>query len=485
MNKNKKKSNCSKSYSDDFLLKYLNDELSDADSAALEKHLLECDVCSDHLDGLLMMDNPSDIAFVAADLNSIIDKKTKTKRRLLGMEPSTFRAIAAIFLLLTISGAYILIDNLINNNKITELEGISNVEEESTQQKTLRNLEQNKSKDLDAEHMIADVPELDQEQLSILDSKSMEQYFPDEIIDFDKEIIVEEEIIEKQDVEELDEVANIEKSTSASGSFETETITSKDQLYEGFIVDENQQNRTVGGISVNEIAGDDITTVSTSTEKESKRSFWRFNRNNNRRESSVAMETGEKQEYNDNSGNTVATSSANINKESETHTNINNAPVVISDMTVEDLENESAELELVAENDIVIIEDSQDKIIDVDYAIIDFAETEEESIEPIAFALIEEKPQYPGGDTAMFKFITDNFQVSEVQESQIGGKIFVQFVIESTGKVSNVKIARGIDPYLDQEALRVVKSMPNWIPGKQRGKTVPVSFILPINIELE
>lgn len=489
MSKNKKISNCSKSYSDDYLLRYLNDELSDADSAILEDHLQECDVCSDHLDGLLMMEDPSEIAVVAADLNSIIDKKAKTKRRVLGMEPSTFRAIAAIFLLLTISGTYIIIDNLIDNNKITELEGISNVEEEATQQKTLRDLENDlPGEKEEPETMVADLKEVDEEESSISEYKSLEQSFEEEELfevyeDVDANVV--EELYFSDDSEILDEKVELENNISANGTAQSETISTKDMASDGFIDDINDQDRTIGGAYGNIETTDEIATV-TSAERESKSSFWRFGRDKNKRESSVAMEASKKQEYNDKPDNSAATGSANTPKETNSRTNSDNSPVKTNGITVEDSEDERDE-GLLSETDIVLITDVNEEVVDDDNAniVFDLAEVEENSDEPLAFAIVEEKPQYPGGDTAMFKFISNNFQMPEVQEGQVGGKIFVQFVIESTGEVNNVKIAKGIDPYLDQEALRVIRSMPNWIPGKQRGKAVPVSFIVPINIELK
>lgn len=114
-----------------------------------------------------------------------------------------------------------------------------------------------------------------------------------------------------------------------------------------------------------------------------------------------------------------------------------------------------------------------------------FVEEEEEELDPIDFAVVEEKPVFPGGDAALMKFIADNTRYPEIaRENGIQGKVFVQFVIDENGRVTNVSIARGVDPYLDQEALRVVRMIPNWTPGRQRGRAVPVNFIVPINFRL-
>jgi len=110
---------------------------------------------------------------------------------------------------------------------------------------------------------------------------------------------------------------------------------------------------------------------------------------------------------------------------------------------------------------------------------------EEESDEVFQFAVIEDKPEFPGGMGKLMQYLGKNTKFPQIaKENDIQGRVFVQFVIDKQGKVTDVQIARGVDPYLDKEALRVVKSMPNWKPGKQRGKAVKVSYIVPINFKL-
>lgn len=110
---------------------------------------------------------------------------------------------------------------------------------------------------------------------------------------------------------------------------------------------------------------------------------------------------------------------------------------------------------------------------------------EEESDEVFQFAVIEDKPEFPGGMDKLNHFLNSTAKFPQIaKENGIEGKVYVQFVINKKGKVVNVTIARGVDPYLDKEALRVVNSMPNWKPGKQRGKAVSVSYIVPINFKL-
>ncbi|MFP4664917.1 MAG: TonB family protein [Bacteroidales bacterium] len=114
-----------------------------------------------------------------------------------------------------------------------------------------------------------------------------------------------------------------------------------------------------------------------------------------------------------------------------------------------------------------------------------FEEESDEEAEPISFAVVEEKPEFPGGDTALMNFISTNAEYpDDVRENAIEGRVFVHFVIDTNGRVSNVSVARGVDPALDKEAMRVVRMMPDWKPGKQGGKAVAVTYILPISFDL-
>jgi periplasmic protein TonB len=105
--------------------------------------------------------------------------------------------------------------------------------------------------------------------------------------------------------------------------------------------------------------------------------------------------------------------------------------------------------------------------------------------EPVDFLIIEEKPEFPGGETALMRYIASNIKYTEaIKESGISGKLLIFFVINQEGKVTNVELLKSIDPYLDKEALRAVTDMPEWKPGKQKGKPVRVSFKLPIYFKL-
>ena len=122
------------------------------------------------------------------------------------------------------------------------------------------------------------------------------------------------------------------------------------------------------------------------------------------------------------------------------------------------------------------------------------SEKQEEMIEPTesraadgeVFQVVEEMPEFPGGMAECMKFLGKNIKYpAEAIEKGIQGRVIVQMIIEKDGTLTNAKIARGVDPLLDQEALRVVNLSPKWIPGKQRGKPVKVQFNIPIKFELK
>ncbi|MCQ2301962.1 MAG: energy transducer TonB [Bacteroidales bacterium] len=111
---------------------------------------------------------------------------------------------------------------------------------------------------------------------------------------------------------------------------------------------------------------------------------------------------------------------------------------------------------------------------------------EEEVVEQEIFQIVEEMPEYPGGEKKLLEYVGKSVKYPQIaRESGIQGRVFVNFVIEPDGSVSNVKVLRGIGGGCDEEAMRVIKSMAKWKPGKQRGKAVRVSYTLPVNFKLQ
>ena len=102
------------------------------------------------------------------------------------------------------------------------------------------------------------------------------------------------------------------------------------------------------------------------------------------------------------------------------------------------------------------------------------------------FDVVEEMPSFPGGNGALMSYLSSNTQYPVVaQENGVQGRVIVSFVVERDGSISDVKVARSVDPSLDREAQRVVKSMPRWKPGKQNGSAVRVKYTVPVVFRLQ
>lgn len=116
---------------------------------------------------------------------------------------------------------------------------------------------------------------------------------------------------------------------------------------------------------------------------------------------------------------------------------------------------------------------------------IQFSLDSEKPADTTVFTVVEQMPKFPGGEKAMLSYLSNNITYPAAAKKEgIQGRVFVNFIIEKDGRVSEVKILRGIGGGCDEEALRVVSSMPDWEPGMQSGKAVRVSFNLPINFKL-
>lgn len=109
----------------------------------------------------------------------------------------------------------------------------------------------------------------------------------------------------------------------------------------------------------------------------------------------------------------------------------------------------------------------------------------EEKPQEKPFTTVEQMPTYPGGESEMNAYISKSMKYPvTAQENGIQGRVTIRFVVTASGEISDVKVLRGIDPACDREAVRVVKSMPKWVPGKQNGRNVAVYFTLPIIFRL-
>lgn len=144
----------------------------------------------------------------------------------------------------------------------------------------------------------------------------------------------------------------------------------------------------------------------------------------------------------------------------------------------------------IAENDADVEEstiqasDDTQKAVEVKYTPVEVEEEEVEEQE--IFTVVEEMPSFPGGMGECMKFLSKNINYPQIsQENGVQGRVIVQFVVNTDGSIVDPVVVRGVDPYLDKEALRVIKMMPKWSPGKQRNKPVRVKYTVPVMFRLQ
>ena len=130
-----------------------------------------------------------------------------------------------------------------------------------------------------------------------------------------------------------------------------------------------------------------------------------------------------------------------------------------------------------------INEDNQARV-EVKYVPVQVVEEEPE--EQTIFEVVENMPDFPGGQAALMQYLAKNIKYPTIaQENGTQGRVIVQFVVNRDGSIVDAKVVRSVDPYLDKEALRVINTMPKWKPGMQRGKPVRVKFTVPVMFRLQ
>ena len=154
-------------------------------------------------------------------------------------------------------------------------------------------------------------------------------------------------------------------------------------------------------------------------------------------------------------------------------------PPAVTQAEILNIVEDDAEIE---ETTIVSAEDQAEFVeIQDDVPIVVEEPEEEEQI----FQVVENQPEFPGGMAELMKFLQKNIKYPSIcQEQGIQGRVIVQFVVNTDGSIVDAQVIKPVNPYLDKEALRVISTMPKWIPGKQRGKAVRVRFTVPVTFRL-
>lgn len=153
------------------------------------------------------------------------------------------------------------------------------------------------------------------------------------------------------------------------------------------------------------------------------------------------------------------------------------APEVIEEIEIVEDDKETESIDFSTEDD----DKKVQEIIAVPVQV-----EEEDPEENVVFQVVENMPEFPGGRKALMEYLAENIKYPSIAaENNIQGRVVCQFTVWKDGSIKDIVVARGIDPSLDREAIRVVQSMPKWAPGKQRGKAVNCRFTLPIVFRLQ
>lgn len=162
-------------------------------------------------------------------------------------------------------------------------------------------------------------------------------------------------------------------------------------------------------------------------------------------------------------------------------------PVIKADKEVNDNEEIKTQEELTTSKMAISVADVQgtDSEDAIDIADLkDNKEVIQEETKP--YVAVEQMPEYPGGTTELLKYISEHLKYPVLAAEQgIQGSVTIRFVVSPTGEVTDVEVFRPLDPSCDREAVRVIKSLPKWMPGKQNGKAVPVYFTVPVRFKLQ
>ena len=164
------------------------------------------------------------------------------------------------------------------------------------------------------------------------------------------------------------------------------------------------------------------------------------------------------------------------------------APVIKKDEEVNEQDEIKSQTELTESKVAISIADvkGNDELNGKDIAELKEVIVKSEEPETQPYTMVEEMPQFPGGPKELLAYIAKNLHYPTVSaENGVQGKVFVRFVVSALGLVKDVTVMRSLDPYCDKEAIRVIESLPKWIPGRQNGRNVPVYYTVPISFKLQ
>lgn len=164
------------------------------------------------------------------------------------------------------------------------------------------------------------------------------------------------------------------------------------------------------------------------------------------------------------------------------------APVIKKDEEVNEEDEIKSQTELTESKVTISIADvkGNDELHGKDIAELKEVIVKEAEPENKPYTMVEQMPQFPGGQNELLSYIAKSLRYPAISaENGVQGKVFIRFVVTAMGLVEEVEVVRSLDPHCDKEAMRVIASLPKWIPGRQNGKNVPVYYTVPITFKLQ
>lgn len=403
----------------DVLLKYAHNELSSIDKNKVEKHLLDCELCSDALEGLQMVKNRDVVASlkneVAEKFGGQVSAGT-TKGKIIKLEFKTVLAIAASVALLIVS-VYVFNKSLKDEKVVADSKVTEDFAEEILKMPEPAKAEEYKS---------------DSEPAATTPAAT--------------------KIPDTKEGNKLDGIFAADKSEEKNSKSESTKIV---DVLEDAIVKENAGSALSGGES---------SAVRPAEEQAKSRDD-----NAGAEDESVMMRASKDEKRTE-----VNTSSADKEKKTAKKAKLSKAAEPAVPSSVQAQQGVSLSSTTVPGND-------------TDNESISNSAKEAHTDSLQVFTIVEEMPQYPGGEVEMTRFIKENTKYPQsAKDNNIQGTVYISFVVEKDGSIKAVKIQRGIAGCneCNAEALRVINLMPKWMPGKQSGKTVRVSYVLPVKFKL-
>jgi periplasmic protein TonB len=425
-------------FSEQELLDYISGNLSEDKAKIISNHINECEICADVVDGLKMFSEPQQFIANVESINNLIDNRINQKKK----KESFFtplRSIAAAVLILAAVGSVLIINQYSKN---INTETISRIETDKTQDLTKQKAEQNT--------LTEPEPFVNEEETVI---KTIHPTQPDDAI------VDDLDTYNTRSSNSMDEIITIETKDEAERNYAEPEVTTIAQDEELSLITDTSDSLFFGGLEDNEYTMGTASGASLNNEYET-----------------ISYEENldiEEKAITDITSNTQERKTFRSEKKTELAKS-DSRPATAQENPVSIADNYDSE-DIVSEDEINL-DSSYDKNRDNQL---------KEQVSIISYDSVEIKPIFPGGESALNKYIHQNTNYPQLAiEQNIEGTVYVSFIISENGEITDPTIYQGVDSIIDIEAINTVKQMPKWSPGKHKGKLVKVNYVLPVKFML-